>query len=83
MRRDVVAIGASAGGIPALTTLVGGLPRDFPAAIFVVVHIPPFAVSRLPEILSRASPLPAGHARHGEPIEPGRIYVAPRIAMCS
>ena len=75
--RDVVAIGASAGGIQALTSLASGLPRDFPAAVFVVVHIPPYAVSRLPEILSRAGPLPAAHARQGEPIEPGRIYVAP------
>ena len=77
VQREIVAIGASAGGIQALTTLVRGLPLRFPAAVFVVVHIPPYAVSRLPEILSRASPLPAAHARQGEPIEPGRIYVAP------
>jgi hypothetical protein len=37
--RDIVVIGASAGGIPALTTLVAGLPPDFPASILVVVHI--------------------------------------------
>ena len=74
--RDIVVIGASAGGIPALTTLVAGLPQDFPASILVVMHIPPYAVSRLPEILSRSGPLPAAHARQGEAIEPGRIYVA-------
>jgi two-component system, chemotaxis family, protein-glutamate methylesterase/glutaminase len=76
-QRDIVVIGASAGGIAALTTLLGGLPPDFPAALFVVVHIPPSAVSRLPEILSRAGVLPATHAAHGEAIAPGRIYVAP------
>lgn len=75
--RDVVVIGGSAGGIPALMAVAAGLPADFPAAVFVVVHVPPYAVSRLPEILSRAGPLPAGHARDGERIQAGRIYVAP------
>jgi two-component system chemotaxis response regulator CheB len=76
-QRDIVVIGASAGGIQALTTLVAILPRDFPAAVLVVVHIPPYSISRLPEILSRSGPLPATHAQHGEVIEPGRIYIAP------
>jgi two-component system, chemotaxis family, protein-glutamate methylesterase/glutaminase len=76
-QRDIVVIGASAGGIQALTALVAGLPRDFPASLLVVVHIPPYAVSRLPEILSRSGPLPAVHAQHGEVIEPGCIYIAP------
>ena len=76
-QRDIVVIGASAGGIQALTTLVAYLPPDFPASLMVVVHIPPYAVSRLPEILSRSGPLPATHAQHGEVIEPGRIYIAP------
>jgi two-component system, chemotaxis family, protein-glutamate methylesterase/glutaminase len=76
-QRDIVVIGASAGGIQALTTLVAGLSRDFPASILVVVHIPPYAVSRLPEILSRSGPLLATHAQQGEAIAPGRIYVAP------
>ena len=76
-QRDIVVIGASAGGIQALTTLVAGLPRDFPASLLIVVHIPPYAISRLPEILSRSGPLPATHAQQGEAIEPGRIYVAP------
>ncbi len=75
--RDIVVIGASAGGIQALSTLVAGLPRNFPASVLVVVHIPPYAVSRLPEILSRSGPLLATHAQQGEVIEPGRIYVAP------
>lgn len=76
-RRDIVVIGASAGGIQALSALVGGLPADFAAAVLVVVHVPPYAVSRLPAILSRVGPLPAAPARQGEPIEAGRIYVAP------
>jgi two-component system chemotaxis response regulator CheB len=75
--RDIVVIGASAGGIPALTTLVAGLPEDLPAALFVVVHVPTTGTSRLPELLSHAGPLPAHHAEAGEPIEHGQIYVAP------
>ena len=76
-RRDIVVIGASAGGIPALTALVAALPADLPAAIFVTVHVPPYAVSRLPEILSRSGPMPAVHAVDSDAIVPGRIYVAP------
>jgi two-component system, chemotaxis family, protein-glutamate methylesterase/glutaminase len=75
--RDVVVVGGSAGSVQALIRLVGGLPPDLPAAMLVVVHTPTHAVSRLPEILGRAGPLPAAHAVDGEPLRPGRIYVAP------
>ncbi|MDQ3950030.1 MAG: chemotaxis protein CheB [Gemmatimonadota bacterium] len=75
--RDIVVIGASAGGVEALRELVHDLPKDFPAALFVVVHIPTDSSSMLPRILERSGPLPAAHATDGEPIVPGRIYVAP------
>ena len=75
--RDIVVIGASAGGVPALKKLAAALPRDFPAAMFVVLHIPPEPRSILPEILSRAGPLPAVHALDGAAFSRGRIYVAP------
>lgn len=74
---DILLIGASAGGVQALSTVVGGLPRDLPAAVFVVLHIAPYGRSAMPSILSRAGVLPATHAEDGEPIEPGRVYVAP------
>lgn len=74
---DIVVIGTSAGGVQVLTELVRGLPAGFPAALFVVCHVPAGAVSNLPEILSRNSALLARHARNGEPIYPGHIYVAP------
>lgn len=74
--RDIVVIGGSAGSIEAISDLVGGLPSDFPGSLFVVVHFPGSVSSTLPRILSRAASLPARHARDGEPIEPGRIYVA-------
>jgi two-component system chemotaxis response regulator CheB len=77
VRPDIVVIGASSGGIDALSNVVAGLPRDLPAALFVVQHVPSQSRSWLPEILSRAGPLPASHAKDNEPILPGRIYVAP------
>ncbi|HEX6037151.1 chemotaxis protein CheB [Longimicrobium sp.] len=75
--RDIIVIGASAGGVEAVSTVARGLPADLPAAVFVVVHFPPWSRSVLPQILGRAGPLPAAHAVDGEAIRPGRIYVAP------
>ena len=39
-KRDIIVIGASAGGVQALTNLVADLPADLPAAVFIVLHIP-------------------------------------------
>lgn len=75
--RDAVGVGASAGGVEALRALVAGLPADYPGAIFVVLHVPRYAPTALPPILSRSGPLPAEPAVDGEPVKPGRIYVAP------
>jgi two-component system chemotaxis response regulator CheB len=76
-KRDIVVVGASAGGIVALRELVKYLPEDFKGSVFVVVHIPPYSESALPEILSKAGPLEAVHPKDGERIEEGKIYVAP------
>ena len=75
--RDVIVLGASAGGVEALSQVVRGLPAGLPAAVFVVCHIGATRKSILPEILGKSGPLPAVHARDGEPIRHGRIYVAP------
>src|SRR5262245_52165606 len=75
--RAVVAIGASAGGVEALSEVVGGLPADLPAAVLVVLHVLPGAHSHLPSILARAGRLPAHHARDGEPLVDGTVFVAP------
>jgi two-component system chemotaxis response regulator CheB len=75
--RPIVVVGASAGGVESLRDLVGGLPGDFPGAVFVVLHIPPFQPSSLPQILTRSGPLPAHHPTDGERIQFGQIYVAP------
>ena len=73
----MVGIGASAGGVEALTGLVRELPEDLRAAVLVVLHVSPAGTSVLPRILDRAGPLPCATAEDGEPLRPGRIYVAP------
>jgi two-component system chemotaxis response regulator CheB len=73
--RGVVAVGASAGGVEALTQLVAGLPADLPYAVLVVLHMPPEAPSVLAKIIDRHSPLPAVPATNGAHLDAGRIYV--------
>lgn len=70
-------IGASSGGLEALIEIVGGLSPDLPAALFVVVHVFAQGTSLLPPILTLAGNLPATHAKDGETVQHGRIYVAP------
>ncbi|RZU54094.1 two-component system chemotaxis response regulator CheB [Krasilnikovia cinnamomea] len=77
MHRDIVAVGASAGGVEALRALVAGLPADFSGALLVVLHVPRDAPSALPAILSRSGPLTASTAVDGAELVPGCIYVAP------
>jgi two-component system chemotaxis response regulator CheB len=73
----VVVIGASAGGVEALTTLVSLLDKDFPAPILVTVHIPVSSESMLPNILTRKGKIPASHPKDGESLKSGHIYIAP------
>jgi two-component system chemotaxis response regulator CheB len=72
--RDIVVIGASAGGFDALRVLLAGLPPDLPAAVFIVLHIG--EESRLASVLDQASSLPVKRAIHGERFEHGHAYVA-------
>jgi two-component system chemotaxis response regulator CheB len=74
---SVVALGASAGGVEALTRIVSDLPGDLGAPVLVVLHTAPAERSYLPEILARAGILPAEKARDGTALEPNHIYVAP------
>lgn len=76
INRDVVVIGASAGGVAALMALCKSLPADLPAMVFVVIHIGANE-SRLPELLGASGALPAVHATDGELPQYSRIYVAP------
>ena len=75
--RDIIAIGASAGGIEALKTLVAGCPEGLAAAVIAIMHLPPGGRSFLAEVLTDAGPLVATEAVDGEPIRQGHIYGAP------
>jgi two-component system chemotaxis response regulator CheB len=74
--KDVIVIGSSAGGVEALRRLCADLPADLPAAVLVTQHLSPSARSVLPQLLTKAGPLPAATPRDGEALELGRIYVA-------
>jgi two-component system chemotaxis response regulator CheB len=75
--RDAIVVGASAGGIRALKSVLAGLPAELPASVLAVVHIPAQANSVLPMILDGSGPLPAKFAEDGERLSRGRVYVAP------
>jgi two-component system chemotaxis response regulator CheB len=75
--RDIVVIGASAGGVSALLDIAERLPHGLPASLFVVIHSSPDSPGLLPHLLTRIGPLPASHGTNGERFHRGRIYVAP------
>ncbi len=76
LRRDIVVIGASAGGLGVLLELAPALPAGFPAAVLMVLHVGAHR-SVLPELLNTRGANPAIHPVHGQPLLPGTIYVAP------
>jgi two-component system chemotaxis response regulator CheB len=73
---SIIVLGASAGGVEALSTIMAGLPRVIDAAIFVVIHMPAQSPSMLADILDRAGPLPVRQGADGAPIKAGHVYVA-------
>jgi two-component system chemotaxis response regulator CheB len=73
--RDIVVIGASAGGLVALQHVLQNLGHDFPGSLFIIMHIGPG--NRLTQVLERATALPIAMAQDGEIITAGRILVAP------
>ena len=77
-KRDIFVVGGSAGSSEPLRTLVTGLPKDFPGSLFITTHIPSTHESYLPDLLGSAAQIQVRAAVDGEPIEPGRAYVAAR-----
>jgi two-component system CheB/CheR fusion protein len=73
----IVCIGASAGGLNAVSDLLVALPSDLDMSFVVIQHLDPSHASMLPEILGRASSLPALEVENHMPIEPRRVYVIP------
>jgi two-component system chemotaxis response regulator CheB len=72
-----VAIGASAGGVEALSELLPALPADSRAAVFVVLHLPRNRPSLLAEVFSHKCALEVREAVDKEPVAPGTVYFAP------
>jgi two-component system chemotaxis response regulator CheB len=76
-QREVVVVGASAGGVEALTQVISSLPLELPASVFVVLHLAPGGYSVLAAILDRAGPMPVTAGQDGEKFERGHVYVCP------
>ena len=81
--RHLVVIGASAGGVEALSEIVAALPDTLEAAVFVVLHMAPGSTSSLAGILARAGRLPVSVGVDGAPVRRGTICVAPPSAHLS
>jgi two-component system, chemotaxis family, protein-glutamate methylesterase/glutaminase len=74
----LVVIGTSAGGLDALKRLLPQLPPDFPAALFVVQHLPAdVSCDATLRALKKVATLECSRARHDEPFERGKVYLAP------
>ena len=75
--QNIIVIGASAGGIGPVRTLLSKLPEDIPAALFVVVHTSPEGPGTLATVLGRVTKLTVVHPEDGAAIRDGHVYVAP------
>ena len=76
-RIDAVVIGASAGGVEALSVLLPKLPASLRAAVFIVLHLPRGRPSLLSEIFAPKCAVPVKEAEDKEPVQPGVVYFAP------
>jgi two-component system chemotaxis response regulator CheB len=74
--RDIVVMGASAGGVEALSVILRGLPADLPATVFIVLHMSADSPGSLASVLGRHARLPVHEAVDGESIRKGSVYVA-------
>jgi two-component system chemotaxis response regulator CheB len=76
-RIDAVVIGASAGGVEALSEILPALPGSLRPALLIVLHLPRERPSLLVEIFASRCALPVREADDKEPVEPGTVYFAP------
>jgi two-component system, chemotaxis family, protein-glutamate methylesterase/glutaminase len=74
---EAVGLAASAGGLAALSIVLGRLPADLPAAVVVVQHLDPRHGSLLAEILGRRTKLRVVQAQDADELKPGSVYLAP------
>ena len=73
---EIIAVGASAGGLQALAELLFGLSAEF-APVVIVQHLDPRHKSQMAQVLSRKSGKPVKEAEAGERLQPGRAYIGP------
>ena len=76
-RRFIVGLGASAGGLEALSALIANLPTDLGAAYVVVQHMSPTHRSMLVQLLARETQMPVSEIETGECPQPDHLYVTP------
>ncbi|WP_413624646.1 chemotaxis protein CheB [Luteibacter sp. Lutesp34] len=74
---EALVIGASAGGVSALQTVLGSLPGSLQPPVFVVLHVPKDRPSGIPELLGGYCALPVLEADDKQPVRPGHVYFAP------
>ncbi len=74
---DLVVMASSTGGPGALETVCKDLPADFMKPILVVQHMPRELTLKMAQSMDRKCRLPVVEARDGEPVKPGRIFIAP------
>jgi len=74
---DIVAIGSSTGGPPALQSVITQLPRNFPVGVVIAQHMPPMFTKSLAERLDSLSQVSVREATDGEPLEAGNVLIAP------
>lgn len=74
---EAIVIGASAGAIDALAAILPRLPRDYPAPLMVVVHLPVDKKSLIVQIFQQKCQLRVVEAEDKVPLEPGTVYFAP------
>jgi two-component system, chemotaxis family, protein-glutamate methylesterase/glutaminase len=76
-RPDIIAIGASAGGVEAICNLIAKLPADLPAAVLVVLHRSPYQPSNFPAVISRHAQMLVRLAKEGSSVEHGVCLISP------
>ena len=76
MARNLIVIGASAGGVEAAQKLAAALPAKLPASVLLVIHVGANGPCLMADILNRAGPLPASYPTDGQGFEHGQIYIA-------
>jgi two-component system, chemotaxis family, protein-glutamate methylesterase/glutaminase len=76
-KRNVIAIGASLGGVDAARQVLAALPNDLPAAVLITIHVGSNGLNAMADVFGAGSTIPTSTAVDGEPVQMGRVYIAP------